>query len=62
MFTVPMIICFVWVTFWFSWIHVIVGLPTQAQINTMWDFGYVLDDGPGVSAYGETYQFRKRVV
>lgn len=39
-----------------------VGSQTQAQINTMWDFGYDLDDGCGVGIYGMTYHFRKRVV
>lgn len=39
-----------------------VGSPTQAQINTMWDFGYDLDAGCGVGIYGTTYHFRKRVV
>ncbi len=37
-----------------------VGYPTQAQINTMWDYGYTLDDSPCNGLYGLSYHFVKR--
>lgn len=37
-----------------------VGYPTQAQINTMWDYGYTLDDSPCNGLYGLSYHFNKR--
>lgn len=33
--------------------------PTQSQINTMFDFGYALNDGTGFSMLGPVWSFHK---
>lgn len=33
--------------------------PTQSQINTLFDLGYVLNDGTGFSMLGPVWSFRK---